>query len=82
MYCIDYDFQNFNKNYEEGIPLVLKHLINREEERFVTPLVDEIFAINVSTEEDRRLVQIGSTLSSKEREHLIALLKDFKDIFA
>ena len=28
VYCIDQDFQNFNENEEEGIPLVLKILIN------------------------------------------------------
>ncbi|KAF5932808.1 hypothetical protein HYC85_028979 [Camellia sinensis] len=53
-----------------------------EEERFVKPLVDEIIPINVGTEKDPHLVQIGSTLSSEERERLVALLKDFKDIFA
>ncbi|GMP89294.1 hypothetical protein CsSME_00040933 [Camellia sinensis var. sinensis] len=82
VYCIDHDFQNFDKNYEEGIRLVLKHLINQEDEKFVKPLVDEIVAINVGTEKDPHLVQIGSTLSSEEREHLVTLLKDFKDVFA
>ena len=33
-------------------------------------------------EKDLRLVQIGSTLSSEECECLIALSKDFKDVFA
>ena len=60
----------------------MKHLIDREEERFVKPLVDEIIPINVGTEKDPCLVQIGSTLSSEERERLVALLKDFKDVFA
>ncbi|GMP54864.1 hypothetical protein CsSME_00019890 [Camellia sinensis var. sinensis] len=81
VYCINHDFQNFDKNDEEGIPLVLKHLIDREEERFVKPFVDEIIAMNVGTEKDPRMVQIGSTLSSEERERLVALLKDFKDVF-
>ena len=67
VYCIDNDFQNFDENNEEGIPLVLKHLINREEERFAKSLADEIITINVGTEKDPRLVQIGSTLSSEER---------------
>ena len=37
--------------------------------------------MNIGTEKDPRLVQIGSTLSSEERERLAALLKDFKDVF-
>ncbi|KAF5934654.1 hypothetical protein HYC85_030825 [Camellia sinensis] len=54
-----------------------------EKERFVKPLINEIIAINVgTTEKDLRLVQIGSTLSLEERERLVALLKDFKDVFA
>ena len=44
--------------------------------------MDEITIVNVGTEEDPRLVQIESTLSSEERERLVALLKDFKDVFA
>ncbi|GMP35086.1 hypothetical protein CsSME_00007686 [Camellia sinensis var. sinensis] len=82
VYCIDQDFQNFNKNEDEGIPLILKILINREDERFAKPLANEIIAFNVGTKKDPCLVQIGSMLSSEEHERLVALLKDFKDVFA
>ena len=44
--------------------------------------MDEITTVNIGTEEDPRPVQIGSTLSLEERERLVALLKDFKDVFA
>ena len=44
--------------------------------------MDEITSVNVGTEKDPRQVQIGSMLSSEERERLVALLKDFKDVFA
>ena len=60
----------------------MQRLIDQEQERFVKPLMDEITTVNVGTEKDPRLVQIGSTLSSEERERLVALLKDFKDVFA
>ena len=79
--CIDLNFQNFDINEEEEIPWVLKILVDHEEERHVKPCTDEIVSINVGTEEDPRLVQIGSTLFLEERERLIALLKDFKDVF-
>ncbi|KAF5931579.1 hypothetical protein HYC85_027750 [Camellia sinensis] len=82
VYCINQDFQNFDENNEEEIPPILKHLIDREQERLVKPLVDKITSINVGTEKDPRLVQIGPTLSSEERERLVTLLKDFKDVFA
>ena len=82
IYCLNQDFQNFDENDEEEIPPVLQRLIDQEQERFVKPLMDEITTVNVGTEKDPRLVQIGSTLSSEERERLVALLKDFKDVFA
>ena len=68
VYCIIQVFQNFDENDEEEILSILKHLIDREQERVVKPFVDEITSINVGTEKDSRLVQIGSTLSSKEHE--------------
>ena len=57
-------------------------MVDHEEERRVKPCTEEIVLINVGTEEDPRLVQIRPTLSSEERERLIALLKNFKDVFA
>ena len=82
IYCINSDFQYFDENDEEEIPPVLQRLIEQEQERVVKPLTDEIITMNIGTDEDPRLVQIGSTLSSEERERLVALLKDFKDVFA
>ena len=82
IYCLNQDFQNFDENSEEEFPPVLQRLSDQEQDRFVKPLMDEITTVNVGTEKDPRLVQIGSTLSSEEREHLVALLKDFKDVFA
>ena len=70
------------KTTRKKIPPILQRLIEQEQERFVKPLMDEITTVNVGTQEDPRLVQIGSTLSLEERERLVALLKDFKDVFA
>ena len=60
----------------------MKNLVDHEEERRVKPCTYEIVLINVGTKEDPRLVQIGATLSSEKHERLIALLKNFKDVFA
>ena len=82
IYCMNQDFQNFDEYDEEEIPPFLQRLIDQEQEAFVKPLKDEITTVNGGTEKDPRLVQSGSTLSSEERERLVALLKDFKDVFA
>ena len=39
-------------------------------------------AINLRTEEERREVKIGTTLSSATRKELIDLFQDFSDVFA
>ena len=39
-------------------------------------------AINLETEEERRQVKIGTTLSLATRKELIDLLKDYSDVFA
>ena len=60
----------------------MQRFIEQEQGRFVKPLTDEIITVNIGTEEDPQLVLLGSTLSSEDRERLVALLKDFKDVFA
>ena len=78
---IDKTFINLDKNEKEEIPRALKNLIDWEEERRAKPLVDERFYVNVGTKKDPRLIQIGSTLSSEERDQLVALFLEFKFVF-
>ena len=61
IYCFNQDFQNFDENNEEEIPPVLHRFIDHEQVRFVKPLIDVITTVNVGTEKEPRLVQIGST---------------------
>ena len=46
------------------------------------PHQEVIEAINLGTEEERREVKIGTTLSSTIRERLIDLLREYSDVFA
>ena len=39
-------------------------------------------AINLETEEERKKVKIGTTLSPATRKELINLLQDYSDVFA
>jgi len=38
--------------------------------------------INLGTEEDKKEVKIGTTLSVQERQQLVDLLKEYSDVFA
>ena len=62
--------------------LNLKNLIDFEEERRAKPNMDETQTINIGTEEDPKLVLIGSTLTLEEKSELTSLLKEYKDVFA
>ncbi|XP_028105526.1 uncharacterized protein LOC114304566 [Camellia sinensis] len=67
IYCINQDFHNFNENKEEEIPLALKSLIHREEERHAKSCIDERIAIKLGIEKDPRLVQIRKKLDYETR---------------
>ncbi|XP_077244859.1 uncharacterized protein LOC143884896 isoform X2 [Tasmannia lanceolata] len=71
---------------EEGgideTPLELQHMLKQEEERRAQPLKDEIEIINIGTEDLIQEIRIGNTLSSEERDELINLLKEYKEVFA
>ena len=54
---------DFDYFVEETIPPELKNLIDFEEERRAKPNVDETQTINIGTEEDVKLVLMGSTLT-------------------
>lgn len=38
--------------------------------------------INIGTQEDKRLIMINKSLDQEEREALITLFKEYKDVFA
>lgn len=44
--------------------------------------MEETILLNLSTEEDPRMIQISSTLFSEEHQQLVNLLKEFKYILS
>ena len=58
---------DFDDVVEEEIPPKLKNLIDFEEERRAKPNMDETQTINIGTEEDPKLVLIGSTLTLEKK---------------
>lgn len=65
-------------NHDYNVQKEIKDLIKREEERPTQNVVEKTLSKNLGTEDDPKLVQIGSTLSSEECKKWISLLKELK----
>ena len=66
---------------ENDLPLNLLRLVEQDE-RQILPHQEITKAINLGTEEERKEVKIGTTLSSAIRKELIDLLQDYNDVFS
>ena len=53
-----------------------------QEERQILPLQEITEAINLGTEEVKREVKIGTSLSPTIRNELVNLLQEYNDVFA
>ena len=65
----------------DDLPPDLLRLVEQDE-RQILPHQEITEAINIGTEEERKKVNIGTTLSSAIRKELIDLLQDYNDVFA
>ena len=72
-----------NEEYMENddLPSDLLRLVEQDE-RKILPHQKIMEVINLGTEEERKEVKIGTTLSSSARKELIDLLQDYNDVFA
>ena len=72
-----------NEEYmeDDDLPPDLLRLVEQDE-RQILPHLESTEAINLGTEEERKEVKIGTTLSSAIRKELIDLLQDYNDVFA
>ena len=63
------------------MPLDLLRLVEQDE-RQILPHQEITEAVNLGTEEERKEVKIGTTLSPATRKELIDLFQDYIDVFA
>ena len=75
------EFGNDEGIEEDVLPSDLKRLVEAEE-RQILPHQETTENVNLGTEEVKREVKIGTSLSESTREELIDLLKEFVDVFA
>ena len=63
-------------NIREFIKLIEQH------EQAWRPAKEELETINVGNEEIKRELKIGTLITPKEKKELIALIRDYVDVFA
>ncbi|XP_039029195.1 LOW QUALITY PROTEIN: uncharacterized protein LOC120163293 [Hibiscus syriacus] len=66
---------------EEDVPTELLRLVEKEDKQ-ILPHKEEVETVNLGTDEKRKEVKIGTTLTVHIKQELINLLQEFKDIFA
>ena len=61
-----------------------KQTLNNKElkQGHVEPIKEETQPVNLGTDDEPKMVQMGDTLASSERYALVALLNEFKEVFA
>ena len=75
------EFSNYEGMEDNDLPPNLLRLVAQDKKQ-ILPHQEVTEAINLGTEEKRREVKIGTTLSPTIRERLIDLLREYNDVFA
>ena len=75
------EFSNNKGMEDDDLPPNLLRLVAQDEKQ-ILPHQEVTEAINLGTEEERREVKIGTTLSLTTREKLIDPFREYSDIFA
>ena len=61
-----------------------KETLNNKElkQGHLEPIKEEIQPINVETDDEPKMIQVGNTLITSEKDALVTLLTEFKEVFA
>ena len=61
-----------------------KETLNNEELKhgYLEPINEETQPINLGTDDEPKMIQVGNTLTTLEKDALMALLTEFKKVFA
>src|ERR1044072_1251778 len=82
-----YDFDNpiyqaedeSEEDYE--VPGELVRLL-QQEDRVIQPHEEQVEAVNLGTDEDRKEIKIGAGLENSVKERLVQMLRDYIEVFA
>ena len=61
-----------------------KETLNNKELKhgYLEPIKEETQLINLGTDDEPKMIQVGNTLTSSEKDALVSLLTEFKEVFA
>ena len=61
-----------------------KETLNNKElkQGHVEPIKEETQPVNLGTNDEPKMIQVGNTQNSSEKDTLVALLTEFKEVFA
>jgi len=83
----DVDFEQLLNQAEDGededwkLPPELKRMLEQED-KGLKPHQEETKVVNLGIGEERKKVKVGMGMSTNIRDELVALLRDYQDIFA
>ena len=75
------EFTDCEEEERYDLPTELLKMIESQEKQ-ILPHMEELEVVNLGTEDGKREVKIGTTLSAQVRQGLINLLHEYKDVFA
>ena len=63
---------------------IVKETLNNKElkQGHVEPIKEETQPINLGIDDEPKMIQVGNTLTTSEKDALVALLTEFKEVFA
>ena len=63
---------------------IVKETLNNKDLKhgYLEPIIKETQPINLGTDDEPKMIQVGNTLTTLEKDALVVLLIEFKEVFA
>ena len=75
------EFTDCEEEAGYDLPIEVLKMVESKE-KHILPHMEKLEVVNLGTEDEKREVKIGTTLSVQVRQDLIKLLHKYKDVFA
>ena len=82
LYDLDNPIYHAEEEGEEDCDLLELARLLKQEEKVIQPHEEQVEVVNLGTDEVRKEVKIGAALEANAKSRMVALLKEYVDIFA